>query len=86
MQGILELAGVFLAMASPFLVWVFLAEWFRYKREMRQQLSEINKEMAELDVKTLKQELELQKERIAVLEAIVTEEKFELNQKIGALK
>ncbi len=86
MEDVFQFFGVVMAISMPFLLGAFIAEYFKYKREVGVHLKEVRIELAQLNNEALKQELAAQKERIETLEAIVTDSKYELDNKIQRLK
>ena len=75
-----------MAISLPFLIAVFVREYFKYRREVGLQLSEVRKEIAHLNNDALREQLEGQQERIETLEAIVTDTKYELEKNISKLR
>lgn len=86
MEDIFIVFGIVMAIAMPFLLGVFIAEYFKYKREVGVHLKEVRIELAHLNNEALKQELASHKERIETLETIVTDAKYELGNKIQRLR
>ena len=81
----IQLAMIILALASPFLIAVFLKHYFRYKSETAHKLTELDLRMAGNENENLrKQVLEL-RSRVEVLEAIVTDDGYTLRKKIANL-
>jgi hypothetical protein len=81
----LQLAMVVLAIASPFLIAVFLKHYFKYKSETAHRLAELDLRVAASENEALrKQVLEL-RTRIEVLEAIVTDDRYTLRKQIANL-
>ena len=81
-----ELLLVILTFASPILIGIFISKYFKYKSEVNAQLQALQNG---LDSKTnleLQNEVKALKERLAAVEAIVTDSGYELNQKIANLK
>ncbi|WP_448556863.1 hypothetical protein [Thalassotalea montiporae] len=81
-----ELLLVILTFASPILIGIFISKYFKYKSEVNAQLKALQ---SGLDSKTnleLQNEVKALKERLAAVEAIVTDSGYELNQKIANLK
>ncbi len=85
MSDILVLAGVVLAIAMPFLVAIFLKHYFAHKSKIASQLSLMKLEIAQLDNEDLRQQLDMTKSRVETIEAIVTDQGYELNRKISKL-
>ncbi len=81
MQSILELALVLLAVASPFLLALFLKQYFAYKSHTANQLAEL----AARDGKAQHQHLLRLQARIEALEAIVVDEGYDLKRRIAQL-
>ena len=78
--------GVLMAISLPFLIGVFVREYFKYKRQVGFQLTEVRKEIARLDNDAIREQQKRQQERIETLEAIVTDSKYELGNNISKLQ
>ena len=74
---------VILTFSSPILIGIFISKYFKYKSEMNNQLQELRKEIDGKNTVELQKEVELLRERTEVLERIVTDSKFDLDQKIS---
>ena len=86
MEDVFVFFGVVMAISLPFLVGVFVREYFKYKREVGVQLIEVRKEIARLDSDAIREQQKRQQERIETLEAIVTDSKYELGNNISKLR
>ena len=64
---------------------VSVLEYFKYKKSISEKLARLNKEIHENSTDDLEKEVASLKERIQVLEAIVTDRRFDLERKIGNL-
>jgi len=76
---------VILTFSSPILIGIFISKYFKYKSEMNIQLQELRKDLDGKNTIELQKEVELLRERTEVLERIVTDSKYDLNQKISKL-
>jgi len=76
---------VILTFSSPILIGIFISKYFKYKSEMNSQLQDLRKEIDGKNTVELQKEVELLRERTEVLERIVTDSKFDLDQKISKL-
>lgn len=81
----LELALVVLAVASPFLIAVFLKHYFQYKSETAHKLAELDLKMTANENEVLRKQVQDLRSRVEVLEAIVTDERYTLRRKIANL-
>ena len=81
----IQLALVVLAVASPFLIAVFLKHYFQYKSETAHRLAELDLRMAASENEILKKQVLDLRGRVEVLEAIVTDEGYTLRKKIANL-
>ena len=81
----IQLALVVLALASPFLIAVFLKHYFRYKSETAHKLAELDLRIAVNENEILKKQMLELRSRVEVLEAIVTDEGYTLRKKIANL-
>ena len=76
---------VILTFSSPILIGIFISRYFKYKSEMNIKLHELRKDLDGKNTIELQKEVELLRERTEVLERIVTDSKYDLNQKISKL-
>jgi cell division protein FtsB len=83
-QGI-EIAMVVLALASPFLIAVFVKHYFQYRSETAHKLAELDLKIAVNENEILKKQMLELRSRVEVLEAIVTDEGYTLRKKIANL-
>jgi hypothetical protein len=81
----LELAMVVLAIASPFLIAVFLKHYFQYKSETAHRLAQLDLGVAASETDALKKQVVELQTRVEVLEAIVTDDGYTLRKKIANL-
>jgi cell division protein FtsB len=79
-----ELLFVTLVVSAPFLIGIFLVHYFRYRSEAA-RVDAAAKESADADDAQLRQQVQRLQERVEVLEAIVTDTKYDLNRKISGL-
>lgn len=85
MYNVLQLFGVMMAIFVPICMLVFITEYFKYKRNTNTQLEELQKDLEQNSTSELEAEISELKERIIVLETIVTDRGFELERKISNL-
>ena len=85
MFAILELFGVMLAIMLPVSLIVFITEYFKYKKSTESKLGKLRKEMDLNSTKELQDEVILLRERVEVLERIVTDNSYEVDRKIQSL-
>jgi hypothetical protein len=76
---------VILTFSSPILISIFISKYFKYKSELNDQLQQLRKEIDGKNTVELQKEVELLRDRTEVLERIVTDSKFDLDQKISKL-
>ena len=85
MGEVLELFGVMMAIMLPVSLIVFITEYFKYKKNTQAQLGKLRKEMDLNSTKELQDEVIQLRERVEVLERIVTDNSFEVERKIQSL-
>ena len=85
MGSALTLVVVMMAIFLPIIILVFINHYFSYKKSTNVQLSDLKKELDANSTAELKEEIAALKERIVVLESIVTDHRYDLDQKIGNL-
>ena len=85
MGDVAEFFGVMMAVSVPIIVIVFIAKYFKYKTTMAKQLGEIKSQMQNNSTDDLEKEVAALKERIVVLESIVTGRSYNLERKISSL-
>ncbi len=85
MKDILELILVIVALASPFLIGLFLKHYFRYKSDVAGKLAKLDLKVAEANNEALHKLVVTLQSRVEVLEAIVTDEGYNLHRKIADL-
>jgi hypothetical protein len=85
MSDFLELFGVMMAVMLPVSLIVFITEYFKYKKSTESQLGTLRKEMDLNSTKELQDEVVLLRERVEVLERIVTDSSYEVERKIQSL-
>jgi hypothetical protein len=85
MKNFLELFLVMVAVSSPVLIIVFVRHYFRYRAHVAHRIGEAAREAAERDGEELRREVAILRRRVEVLEAIVTDKKYELSQRIANL-
>jgi len=85
MSDFLDLFGVMMAVMLPVSLIVFITEYFKYKKSTESQLGTLRKEMDRNSTKELQDEVVRLKERVEVLERIVTDNSYEVERKIQSL-
>ena len=85
MSDFLDLFGVMMAVMLPVSLIVFITEYFKYKKSTESQLGTLRKEMDLNSTKELQDGVVRLKERIEVLERIVTDSSYEVERKIQSL-
>ena len=85
MYAVLELFGVMMAVMLPVSLIVFITEYFKYKKSTESKLGTLRKEMDLNSTKELQDEVVRLKERVEVLERIVTDNSYEVERKIQSL-
>ena len=85
MVEVLEVFGKLMAVMLPISLIVFITEYFKYKRSTVSQLETLRKEMNLNSTKELQDEVVRLKERVVVLERIVTDNSYEVERKIKSL-
>ncbi len=85
MNAALQLFAIMMAVMLPVSLIVFITEYFKYKKSTNAQLGELKKEMHENSRGDLEKEIAELKERIVVLESIVTDRSYNLERKISNL-
>jgi hypothetical protein len=76
---------VILTFSSQILIGIFISKYFKYKSELNDQLQQLRKEIDGKNTVELQKEVELLRDRTEVLERIVTDSKFDLDQKVSKL-
>ena len=76
---------VILTFSSPILIGIFISKYFKYKSELNGQLQQLRKEIDDKNTVELQKEIESLRERTEVLERIVTDSRFDLDQNISKL-
>ena len=76
---------VILTFSSPILIGIFISKYFKYKSELNGQLQQLRKEIDGKNTVELQKEVESLRERTEVLERIVTDSRFDLDQNIAKL-
>ncbi len=85
MSAALQIFSIMMAIFVPIGMLVFITEYFKYKRNTNTQLEELQKDLEQNSTSELEAEIAELKERIIVLETIVTDRGFELERKISNL-
>jgi len=81
----LTLFSIMMAIILPVCLLMFISEYFKYKRSTNAQLGKLKKESNENSNDDLEKEIAELKERIVVLESIVTDRSYNLERKISNL-
>jgi len=85
MDAGLELFSVMMAIMLPVSLIVFITEYFKYKRSTDRKFGDLRRELNDNSTDALETEIRQLKERIVVLESIVTDRGYELDKKISNL-
>ncbi|MCG8415065.1 MAG: hypothetical protein MI746_12670 [Pseudomonadales bacterium] len=85
MSAALQVFGIMMGVFLPIGMIVFISEYFKYKRSTNAQIGDLKKELEENSTAEMEKEIASLKERIMVLETIVTDRGFELEHKISNL-
>ena len=85
MSAALQIFSIMMAIFVPIGLLVFITEYFKYKRSTNAQIGDLKKEIEENSTEEMEKEIAALKERIIVLETIVTDRGFELERKISSL-
>ena len=85
MSEAFELFAVMMAVMLPVSLIVFINQYFKYKSSVHKKLGALHDEISQQSTAELELEVAALKERIVVLERIVTDRGFELNSKISNL-
>ena len=85
MSDFLDLFGVMMTVMLPVSLIVFITEYFKYKKSTESQLGTLRKEMDLNSTKELQDEVVRLKEKIEVLERIVTDSSYEVERKTQSL-
>ena len=81
----LTLFSIMMAIILPVCLLMFISEYFKYKRSTNAQLGKLKKESNENHIEEVEKEIAELKERIVVLESIVTDRSYNLERKISNL-
>ena len=84
MQAALQIFFIMMAVMAPVILVVFISEYFKNKRTTNAQLGELKKGLHENSTDDLEKQIAELKERIVVLESIVTDRSYDLERKIGS--
>jgi cell division protein FtsB len=79
-----ELLALTLVVGAVYLIGIFVVHYFRYRSEAA-RASAASENRAEADDAKLRQQVQRLQERVEVLEAIVTDTKYDLGRKIASL-
>lgn len=85
MNAALQLFAIMMAVMLPVSLIVFITEYFKYKRRTSAQIGELRQEIDDNSTDELKAEIQDLKERIVVLESIVTDRSYDIDRKISNL-
>tara|TARA_B110000240_G_scaffold77822_1_gene88725 strand:+ start:1243 stop:1500 length:258 start_codon:yes stop_codon:yes gene_type:complete len=85
MSDFLDLFGVMMTVMLPVSLIVFITEYFKYKKSTESQLGTLRKEIDLNSTKELQDEVVRLKEKIEVLERIVTDSSYEVERKTQSL-
>ena len=85
MSDFLDLFGVMMTVMLPVSLIVFITEYFKYKKSTESQLGTLRREIDLNSTKELQDEVVRLKEKIEVLERIVTDSSYEVERKTQSL-
>lgn len=85
MNAVLQLFGVMMAIMLPICMIIFVSEYFKSKKSTNAQIDELKKELELNSMEEMQDEIDSLKERIVVLERIVTDSSYEVERKISGL-
>ncbi len=85
MIEVLRIFGIMMAVFLPIAMLAFIPQYFSYKRSTNAQIIKLQNEMEANSTEDLEKEIAELKERIIVLESIVTDRGFEVERKISSL-
>ncbi len=85
MSAALQIFAIMMAVFLPMSLIAFISEYFKYKRSTNAKLGDLKKELEGNSTEEMEKEIASLKERIMVLEAIVTDRGFDLERKISNL-
>jgi len=85
MDSVVKLFGVMMSVTLPVILIILTTEYFKYKKSTEAQLGRLRKEMDLNSAKELQEEVVLLRERVQVLERIVTDNSYEVERKIQSL-
>lgn len=80
----LRVGLIMLAVTSPFLIGMFMVHYFKYRSQVTSQLYR-DKERIDQENAGFRRELKDLRERVEVLETIVTDKRYDLSTKIANL-
>jgi|TARA_B110000238_G_scaffold83810_1_gene92166 hypothetical protein len=85
MSDFLDLFGVMMTVMLPVSLIVFITEYFKYKKSTESQFGTLRREIDLNSTKELQDEVVRLKEKIEVLERIVTDSSYEVERKTQSL-
>ncbi len=85
MSAGLQIFAIMMAVFLPMAMVAFVGEYFKYKTSTRDQLQKLRAEMESNNQDDLEKSVAEMKQRIEVLEQIVTDRSYNLERKIGNL-
>ena len=81
----LQLFTIMMAIIVPVSFLVFVSSYLNNKKVTKKQLNELKNELKQHSNEDLEKEIAQLKERIVILESIVTDRHYDLDRKIGSL-
>lgn len=81
----LELFGIMMAIFVPISMLVFVNRYWDYKKKTSAELGKLQQQMDSQSTEALEKQVRDLKERVVVLESIVTDRSYDLERKIGSL-
>ena len=81
----IELALVMIAIASPVLIALFFKHYFQYRATISSQVEALEKKLHDADRDELQRKVQTLQSRVETLEAIVTDDSYQLKSGIANL-
>ena len=85
MSAALQVFAIMMAVFLPISMIVFISEYFKYKRATNDKLGKLKQELESKSTEEMEEEIASLKERVIVLESIVTDRSYEIERKISNL-
>lgn len=85
MESLLELTGIMIAICMPIFIVVFIKRYLAHKTRLAELEAARTGQLSEQDLEALQQLVGRLSERVQVLEAIVTDQGYEVKEQINRL-